>query len=62
MIPFQLEITSSNTKVRAQPMIIIQRGKIAVRNPIVQVEMMKTPAIFRTNILKSASLTWWPKW
>ena len=57
MIHFQLAITTNSTKAHAKPRNATQRGKMAVRNPMVQVENMKTAAIFMANRFSSASLT-----
>ena len=52
----QLEITSNRIRLLANPENAIQRGRIAVRNAMVDVDKMKTPAILMAKTLRNAEL------
>jgi hypothetical protein len=50
----QFETTSMSARPHANPENAIQRGKIAVRKAITQLEKMKTPAILMAKMFKNA--------
>src|SRR5215472_9502915 len=54
----QLVITSKSTNAKRKPRNDSQRGRIRVRNTIVLVENMNTPAILIAKTFKEAPINW----
>ena len=54
MIHGQFEMTSRSTRPHANPEKAIQRGRMAVRKAMTQVENMNTAAILRAKMFRNA--------